>query len=77
LKFWEEAVRAASQPLTEEDFLRAIDALEARSDWERAHPHGLDAENPHIVGPRTRERLIRDGGGYAICGVCGLCYINA
>lgn len=75
--FWEQASAAAAKPLSEDDFLAAMDAIKARDDWERAHPHGIDPENPHIVGSRTRDRLIRDGGGYAICGICGLCYIRA
>lgn len=59
--------------LTREAFDKGIAQLEARDAWERAHPHGLDAENPHIVGPRTAERL-RRWGGYAMCGTCGLFY---
>lgn len=62
--------------LTPEVFEKAIAKLLERSDWEMANPHGLCAENPHIVGPRTRERLIREGGGWALCGTCGPCYIH-
>lgn len=59
----------AAGPLTEEDFLRAVEAIHRRSEWERAHPHGLDGKNPHLVSSRTRKRLLREGG-YAFCGSC-------
>lgn len=62
-------------PLTREAFDEAIKHLEAREAWEREHPHGLDPENPHVVGPRTRERLLREGG-YALCGICGPFYTS-
>ena len=74
MSFWDSAATHSGGPLTREGFDQAVKALEARDDWERQHPHGLDSENPHVVSRATRERLAREGG-YAMCGVCGLFYI--